>query len=292
MNARPPPGRAGPAGPAAPPAGPLAPIAPGALPSPGGPLAGFGTIFAWGLFRVVRWTRVGLVALAAGAIGGWIGWEAGRQPRPAETLATFLDGEVLGFGLPLIALLLAAEGFAREVSGKTLVYHLVRPVPRATLFVARFLAGFVPAALVGTGFLVAVVLASGVPVPHAQWASLALTASMAALGLGAVLFVLATLLRHGLVAGLLYAFVVEALVASVPGTMQKYSVMFHVRSLHHGLTAGWLPEALPDADGAGILTLLRVDYSPPGEAALVLALTAAAILAFGAWRVTVRDWSL
>ena len=95
---------------------------------------------------------------------------------------------------------------------------------------------------------------------------------MAALALGAVLLVLATLLRHGLVAGLFYAFVVEAMLASVPGTMQKYSVMFHVRSLHHGLTAGWLPDALPDAEGAGFLTLLQVDYSPPGEAALVLAL--------------------
>ena len=241
---------------------------------------------------MVRWRKVLLVAAVAVGLGSWIGTLVGSEGDAPKGLFALLDGPVLGFGLPLAALLLAAEGYAREVSGQTIVYHLVRPIRRATFFLARFLSGWIPATLAGFLLVASVVTASGVATPAPAWLALAAISSLSALALGAVFYTLGALFRHGLVAGLIYAFAVETMLASVPGTMQKLSVMFHVRSLFRGWTAGWLPRVEAEEEASFFFSrLLKVEDAPPGDAVLVLVLVAAAVLAFGAWKVTRRDGS-
>ncbi len=119
------------------------------------PLAGFGPVFAWGLRRVVRWGKVFFVALLAVGGGVLIGRLIHGAADPAAVLAQVMDRGVLTVGLPLIALLLAGESFAYEVQSRTLVYHLVRPVSRTTIFLARFFSGYLPAAVVSAAFLFA-----------------------------------------------------------------------------------------------------------------------------------------
>lgn len=261
-------------------------------PSPRLPLAGFLPVFWWGLTRVLRRKKILLVALAVVGFGFLIGRNLGDH-RTLDHLALVLDRAVLRFGLPLVALLLVAEGFTVEVQSRTLVYHLIRPVSRITVFLARFFSGVVPAAAVSLLLLATLVVSSGAHLDVRTWASLPATALMASLALGAVYYALAAILRHGLVAGLIYTFVVETLISSVPGSMQRLSVMFHVRSLHHALTAGALPVVPPEIEDTPLLQgASRIAEGGAWDSVLVLLAVTAAALAVGAWRVARRDWAL
>ena len=254
-------------------------------------LAGFGPVFVWGITRVLSRKKLILVASMVGALGILIGHEvvAGSLLR----LARVLDRSVLTFGLPLIALVLVGEGFTYEVQSRTLVYHLVRPVARTTVFLARFFSGAVPAALVALLLMVTLVLASGARADVRVWLSLGVTAGLGTLALGAVYYALAALLRHGLIAGLIYTFVVETLISSVPGSMQKLSVMFYVRSLHHDLTTGSLPVVPPEIDQNPLLqAATRITESSAAQSIVTLLAITAVALAAGAWRVATRDWAL
>lgn len=265
-----------------------APVRRGARP----PLAGFVPVFVWGITRVLRRKKLLLVAIVVGVLGIVVGRQIEAGSRALLDLAGILD-RVLTFGLPLIALVLVSEGFTYEVQSRTLVYHLVRPVSRTTVFLARFFSGAVPAAAVALLLLVTLVLASGADVDAQVWLSLPVTAALGTLALGAVYYALAAVLRHGLIAGLVYTFVVETLISSVPGSMQKFSVMFYVRSLHHGLTAGSLPVVPPQIEQNPLLhAATKVSESDAMHAALVLLAITVVALAIGAWRVAHRDWAL
>lgn len=262
-------------------------------PAPSRPLAGFVPIFAWGLRYVLRWRKVLLVVVLAVATGALLGVRTSMTGHELRSLARVLDRGALGFGVPLIALLLAGDGFSYEVGSRTLGYHLVRPVSRTTVFLARFCAGFLPAAVTAFLFLATIVLASGVAVPEQVWWSLAATAGLSVLALGAIYYTLGAVLRLGLIAGLVYTFVVEMLLANVPGSMQRLSVIFHVRSLHHALTEGALPLVRPRAHRSGLLpNLPPVSDTGLVGAILVLGALATVVLVVGGWIVTRRDYAL
>ncbi len=263
------------------------------LRGPRGPFAGFTTVFAWGLAHVVRWRKVFLVSAIGIALGILVGVQIRRAVDPAYALAEALDRGALAFGLPLIALILASDGFAYEVSRRTLVYHLVRPVSRTTLYLARFLAGWLVASLAGTLFLTALVASSGVAFPANAWLAVPVTATVGALALGAVFYLLSSLFKHGLVIGLIYAFVFEGFLSNVPGSMQKISVMFHVRSLFHGLLHGALPTVKPQTQETFIITQLDTIADSPATTALIVLVSVAVVaLIFGAITVSRRDFGL
>lgn len=264
-----------------------APVRPGIRP----PLAGFGPVFVWGITRVLRRKKLVLVSIIAGVLGIVIGNQV--VDGSLLKLARVLDRSVLTFGLPLIALLLVGEGFTYEVQARTLVYHLVRPVSRTTVFLARFFSGAVPAFAVALLLLVTLVVSSGAGADGKVWASLPVTAGLGTLALGAVYYALAAILRHGLIAGLIYTFVVETLISSVPGSMQKLSVMFYVRSLHHGLTEGSLPSIPPEIQQNPLLRAATqvTEVGTTQSIVTLLAITVVALV-LGAWRVASRDWAL
>ena len=277
------------------------PVAP-PLPAPGPrgarlPLAGFAPVFVWGIARVLRRRKLVLVAVVVGALGILVGRQLVGPTLDASSslfkLARVLDRSVLTFGLPLIALVLVGEGFTYEVQSRTLVYHLVRPVSRTTVFLARFFSGALPAAAVALLLLVTLILSSGADAGAEVWWSLPVTAGLGTLALGAVYYGLAALLRHGLIAGLIYTFVVETLISSVPGSMQKLSVMFYVRSLHHGLTEGALPVVPPEIQQNPLLqAATQVSESGTTQSIVTLLAITAFALGLGAWRVATRDWAL
>jgi hypothetical protein len=262
---------------------------------------GFVPVFSWGLAKVVRWKKTLLVGLAAAGLGYVIGEEGISADDPVGSLAEVLDAAGLTTALPLLALLLGAEGFSFEVHERTLVYHLVRPVSRTTLFVARFLAGWVPATLVAILFLASILVGSGVQLGVEVWLSIVPTATLAMLALTAIYYVLGALLKHGLVSGLVYTFVVEGFITNLPGSIQKLSVMHHVRSLHHRLTAeafGRLGHEvavgtdLEGPRGIGLGSPGTVEYDTLGGAVATLLGVAIVTLAYGAWRVRRTDYAL
>jgi ABC-type transport system involved in multi-copper enzyme maturation permease subunit len=256
-----------------------------------GPLAGFGPVFGWGLRLTMQGKRFFLVA----AVAAGIGWLMGRAATEGTgELQKILDEQVLKFVLPLVALTLVSQSYAREVQERTLVYHLVRPVSRATVFLARYLSGLVPACIVAVllfgSLLVGAERPLGELVPMLPGILLGIAA------VGAIYFVLSALLRHGMVAGLVYTFVFEALISSTLGSVQKLSVMFHVRSLHHRLTDptwGELPVEAPASPRAAILRAAeRINYDETQEAVLWLVGITVAFLLFGVWRTRQRDFAL
>ncbi|MHC5011836.1 MAG: ABC transporter permease [Planctomycetota bacterium] len=267
--------------------------------------ARFGPVFTWGLTRVVRWRKVLIVALASVGLGLLIGFEGVTARNPIQSLVRVLDEGVFTFALPLIALLLASEGFSFEVQERTLVYHLVRPVSRTTFYIARFFSGLLPAALVALLFLSAVIGSAGIGATGEIWLSLPVTAGLGILALAAIYYTLAALLKNGLIAGLVYTFVVEGMITSVPGSMQKFSVMFHVRSLHHRLTDEAMV-ALAEKSGEGGITAgtdgepgdillggaAQIEYDTIAEATVILVGIAVIAMVYGAWKIRRRDFAL
>jgi ABC-type transport system involved in multi-copper enzyme maturation permease subunit len=267
----------------------------------GYPLAGFVPVFLWGLREHVRLRQVlfrlglsiGLGVLSAllitltdrhaGEDTHWLLWQV-------------LDDEILGIMVPLTALLLVGPMFSREMRQATMVYHLVRPVSRATLFLARYLAGVVPAAVFGALLFLSTMYFSGVAVGAAAWTGSAATALAGAVVLGAVYYVLGAVFRRGLVVGLVYTFAIEVLLGNLPGTIQKLSVRHYLRSLHHGMTDGAFVERSQDVARAVAATkegsLLRLPIETTGSALGSLALITAAFLAFGLYRTLTRDFAL
>jgi hypothetical protein len=169
----------------------------------------------------------------------------------------------------------------------------------------------VPATLISTATLLAFSYATKLEFPPSYWASLPLTALTCSVGVGAVYYAFATLMRRGMIAALIYTFVFEPLFSSQRGAMQKLSSMFHVRGVHHGLTDEAFAERsenvrlaiqpedifdLADVEWGNPSALMeirnRVAYDTPAVASLTVLCLTAALLAFTAWRVSQRDYPL
>ncbi len=199
------------------------------------PLTGFGPLFGWGLARTWRTKKLMFGGGLALLLGLAIGASTSMSGDPVWSLYEALD-TTLGIFLPLVALGLVGGGFGEEVAEQTLVYHLVRPIRRSTIYIARFVAGLVPGAVVGAAIPVVMAAANGSPIGTPAVVALAATGAVGVTTLGAVFYALAALFRRGLVAGLVYAFLLEGMFQFLPGSMQKLSLMHHVKSLGHAWT--------------------------------------------------------
>lgn len=121
----------------------------------------------------------------------------------------------VGLALPLVALLYAASLISDEVEGRTLVYFLSRPIPRATVVLGKFAAYLVWAvATTFTSLCLLFLLARG-PGAADPWRGLAALPrdlAVAALALAAygALFALAGIwLRRPLLPGILFLYLWE-----------------------------------------------------------------------------------
>lgn len=276
----------------------------------GRPLAGFLPVLQWGLREHLRPKKLLLafgLAVLLGFAGAWVVQEGVGPFRTRDRvflLWEMLDIQVLQVLVPLIALLLVGPGYSRELRQRTLVYHLVRPVSRTTVLLARYVAGVVPAALVAIVLYLSTLAFSGVDVPGSVWRAVPVTAFFGVAVLGAVYYMLAAVFRRGLIIGLLYTFVAEGVIAGLPGTIQKLSVRFHLRSLHHGMSDNALAalsarvardveKTRPEGSGDVMDVVVgRVPYEPVDTAILTLVLIAVGVLAFAIYKIRRRDFAL
>jgi hypothetical protein len=278
---------------------------------------GFGVAFAWGLRLTLSRPGRLLAVLALGALIGFLLGTEGVARRGHLTLTAdmamhdlwdALGSSLLPLVVPLAALTLVAGAFQREVAERTLVFHLVRPISRKTLYLARYLAGVVvaiPAALVP---LATTLLASGVDLPTSVWLSLPLTVGAGVAMCGAIYMLLAAWLRFGMIAGLVYTFVIESFLAASAGSAQQLSSTYYVRSLHHGLTDAAFAErsslvrdrlahgaAAPDDMEGRVRSFLearQIDWLPAEQALIAILLLTTALLAVGLWHVSRKDFPL
>lgn len=278
---------------------------------------GFGPAFGWGLkLTLGRPRRLLLIGLAGALVGFLLGTQGVARRAyfimtpdvVAHDLWDALANTLLPLAVPLAALTLVAGAFQREVADRTLVFHLVRPISRKTLYLARYLAGVLVAIPVALVPVAVTILSSGVDLPGSVWLSLPLTVTAGVALSGAIYMLLAAWLRFGMIAGLVYTFVIESFLAASAGSAQQLSSTYYVRSLHHGLTDGAFAErsslvrdrvagrmgAPEDIDSAArsFLEGRQIEWLPWNQALIAVALLTVAVLAVGLWHVSRKDFPL
>ncbi len=208
-----------------------------------------------GLGRRATWLAVGGVALTVIALllGGGLGRDA-------------IGVLVLAYLAPLLALYFGTGVIREEIEDQTLTYAFTRPVPRAWLYLARYLAA---AALVGLAIVPGALIAFGLA--PARW----LAALLAVLVYTAIFAALGMLARGATWVGLAFLAWEHALIL-VPGFLSRLSLLAYV----HGLAA------LPI--DAGVLSPF-VDRPGRPLSLAVLALALALALALGALAIERRE---
>jgi ABC-type transport system involved in multi-copper enzyme maturation permease subunit len=136
----------------------------------------------------------------------------------------------LSFLLPIWSLSFATEALGSEREGRSLVWLLTRPLPRASIYVAKFVA-LLPWALgLNLGGFGLLCLVAGRPGfrafdlfwPAVFWATLAFAALFHLLG---------ACFRRSAVIALVYSFFLETILGNMPGLMKRVSIGFYTRCM-------------------------------------------------------------
>ena len=266
------------------------------------PLAGFGTVLGFALRGMWRWRRVApalLVATALGAAMGWVG-RLDHVSDPASALWEAVN-QMFTWVVPLVALVLCSGGFSSLRSDRSLVYHLVRPIGRTTLFFARYVATLPLAIAAGLACLWAAFAASGVAVPFLGWLKAGAVVVLGTVALGAVYYALSAVFRRGRIIGLVYTFFVEGMIANMPGNTQRLSLTHHLRGLCQDWCLPIFGELSPAVRRAGmrdgaegnIASMFgQTEYLPAATELQILLVVTAVALAWGAWCIHRKDWPL
>lgn len=181
--------------------------------------------------------------------------------------------------VPLCALIAGSAVVAEEAADRTLTWVFVRPVSRAGFFLGRLLALLIPLLLVltaATAGMLAVAQSSptsGAVLSDGHALRVTLVVLGGATAYTALFAALGSRLKHPLMVGMGYAFVVEALFGNLTGPTMKLALSHHLRSLLVDSCAAYERLAVQ----------LGRECDTPNEA--VLTLTVVAILAstLGAW---------
>ena len=195
------------------------------------------------------WLVLGLTALPILAAMLFRVAETTTTPREyADDITASLVASAI---LPLVMLLLGVAAFGNEVSDRTLVYLTTKPLARwrivAAKAIATLLVGGLPVAVSGA---VAIIVIEPGDTRGAMATAGGLLAGAAAY---TAIFTWAGLaLRHALVAGLVYVFVWEAVLAAYLDGIRFLSIRRFALSIVNGLDA----ERLTDAElGAGAASI-------------------------------------
>jgi len=195
---------------------------------------------------------------------------AGGLGPPATIAVDVFATLTLGLAIPLVALILGTGALGTQIDDGTIVYLLVKPVPRRTVILAAMLvAAPATAALAVPATLLSGFLVLGTTAPNLQ-AGMALGALLASLLYGTVFVTLSVVTGRALVIGLGYLLLWEGFVTSVlPGT-QVLSIREYAMAVTNAVAG-----ISPARPGTGVDPLVAV-------AAAAVVLVGAVLL--GVWR--------
>lgn len=175
----------------------------------------------------------------------------------------------LGFLLPLFCLAFATAAVGGEREDRTLIWLTTRPLPRAAIYLAKFL-GVLPwcafAALAG---FAAVCLPAGDLGERAfllYWPAV-LAGSV---GFSALFTLIGAVVRRPAVVGLVYVFFFEVLVTNLPGSLKRLSLNYYTRSAVYNEAVLAAPAVSPET--------LEVYEPVSAVTAYAVLLTAAVVL--------------
>jgi ABC-type transport system involved in multi-copper enzyme maturation permease subunit len=138
----------------------------------------------------------------------------------------------LGFMLPLLCLAFGTQALGGDWEDRTLVWLLTRPLPRPLIYLAKFVAALPwTFALTLGGLLLLGSLGgpdglSAVRVfwPAVAWGTLAYVALFVMIG---------AWFRRSTIIGVVYSFVIESLMSTMPGLVKRGSIAFYSRCIYY-----------------------------------------------------------
>lgn len=167
----------------------------------------------------------------------------------ADDVGGTLDALVIRVVLPLVALVFGTGALGSELEDGTAVHLLTKPIPRATIVLAKVVvAGTLTAAMVVTSTLITGVLLA---VPGADVSSTTIPLAIGILA-GSYLYVaifvaLSIVTSRGLLIGLGYALLWEGILAGLLPGSQVFSVREYVRGIAHLLSPSAINSIVGDA---------------------------------------------
>ncbi|MGB3829308.1 MAG: ABC transporter permease subunit [Ornithinimicrobium sp.] len=144
---------------------------------------------------------------------------------------------VFGFGLvlPLIALLVTNGVLGPEIEDGSIIYLLSKPISRYVVVISKCAVAAVLSVVLGAGSLLLSALLLDIS-NVGQAVAIGIGSAAAAIGYCGLFVVLATLTRHGTIAGLIYVLGFEGLLASWLGGLRYISVGSFGRRLVSSMT--------------------------------------------------------
>jgi ABC-2 type transport system permease protein len=189
-------------------------------------------VWAWQTF-----IALGLVIMVAALVGMqslryWIRYERlGWQLAPfAEEM---IGGVYISFLLPILCLCFGTHAIGGDWEEGSLVWLLVRPIPRPVLYAAKFAAVLPLALAFTTGGLFLMGLAGGprgleaaaLFWPAVFWGTLAYLSLFVLMG---------ATFRRSTITAVAYSFVIETLIGNMPGLLKRASIGFYSRCIMYG----------------------------------------------------------
>lgn len=227
-----------------------------------------------GIWRLTyrRYLSTRNLLIAAGLFAG-LALLAFTSLRAGQVTARdFVDWAVdayLGFAVPVAAFLIGAGQIRDDMEAATVDYVLTRPVSRPLFLAARYLSNLAclqAACLCGLVTILAVGAHRSVPgLPAiAGWALL--TQALAATAYSAMGFAFGAATGRYLVAGILYAALVEAGLGQIPTQLSRLSMHHHLQTIMARAPGGWTPSGYHDGPAVAILALLAFSAVLAGAA--------------------------
>lgn len=153
-----------------------------------------------------------------------------------QRFSNFVILVFVGFFVPVCALAYGTSSVGADREDRTLLFLLIRPVPRWLVLSAKFMAAVLPTvALVTLTFILGCRLAGPAGEKAYQFFLPAvLYAALAYLGL---FHLFAVSLRHSTIAALIYAVFLEFLLGIMPGIVKRITVNYYSRSLMYAVAS-------------------------------------------------------
>jgi ABC-2 type transport system permease protein len=235
-----------------------------------------------------------LALLSAAPIAGAFLFVAATRFRLGEGAQTVVGAATdvmtffyLSFLLPIITLFYATAIIGDEVEDRTITYLFVRPVPRATIYLGKFLAAMTLSAaliLLSATLSFCVILSADAPSEAISHVGIFLLdvgiLSLGVLAYGALYGLFGVILKRPLLAGLLFAMGWESVVTYIPGYLNRFTIMHYLQSL--------LPH--PSSE-RGLLSIFKQTTSAPVALITLLAM-GFAFIALAGWRVARKQYVL
>jgi ABC-type transport system involved in multi-copper enzyme maturation permease subunit len=153
-----------------------------------------------------------------------------------------IEGVYLSFLLPILCLCIGTQAVGGDWEERSLVWLLTRPLPRPLVYAAKFLAALPWAMALSLGglFLLGLLAGRGGAVSAVRfWDAVALCT----IAYTSLFVFMGAWLRRSTVMAVVYSFVVETIVGSMPGFVKRASIAFYGRSLVY---AQDMPGVQPD----------------------------------------------